>query len=199
MRLDELFGLGKSAKQKEQEVLAKKVKMFYEKALENFEEILAQNEDSFKKDPLESFSQWFEHFFERPMSRIIDTPAITNQIKKNTIQQLIKPLIMLGSQNFYLKPKTGYAGSKSLIDIAPMVAKNDRKLLAVIDKFFGQYVETGDQKKTSEVKVGTQMDWPDVGIITWKGRMWLTDKNQPLPKEMQGPATQKAIDDGLTT
>lgn len=200
MKLDELFGLFDGPEQKELKLLANKVKGMYGKSLENLEQVIAKNAKAFEQQPLEAFRQWFESFYDRPIKRVLDNDSLANTITKRNIQKLIKPLVLLASQNYYLKPKTGYAGAKSLVGIAPMILKNDRETLKVIDKFFGTFVEKGEggpNDPNPPLKVGAEMDWPGVGKITWKGAMWVDEKNQPLPKEAQGPATQKAIDDGM--
>lgn len=200
MKLDELFGIGDSAEQKELKQLSLKVKGMYEKSLDNLEKVIAQNAKAFKEQPLEAFTQWFESFFDRPIKRVIDNDSLANTIREKNIQKLIKPLVMLASQNYYLKPKTGYGGAKSLLSLAPMVAKQDRETQKTIEKFFGSFVEKGSGSQNDpnpDVKVGSKITAPDGTEYEWKGRMWVDAKQQPAPKELQGPFTQKAIDDGM--
>lgn len=200
MKLDELFGIGDSAETKELKQLANKVKGMYQKSMDNLEQVKAQNKTAFQQQGFEAFTQWFESYFDKTIKRVLDDATLSNGVTKKNIAALEKPLVMLASQNYYLKPKTGYGGAKSLLDLAPMIEKQDKDVLKVIQKFFGTFVKKGSGSQNDPnppVKVGATMDWPGVGKITWKGAMWVDEKQQPLPKEAQGPATQKAIDDGM--
>lgn len=202
MNLNELFGLFSSDDEKEIKALANKVKLFYAKAMENLENVIAQNGDAFSKQPKVAFEQWYEHYFDRPLSRVIDAPAIYSKVTNNTMDKLIKIFVLLGCQNTYLKPKTGFAGGKSLLQIAPLIFKKDPKSVAMIEKLYGKFVDDKEpdfdpKDFSSTVKIGAELDWPGKGKITWKGKMWVDARQQPLPKAEQGPATQKAIDDGL--
>jgi len=49
MNLNELFGLFSSDDEKEVKALAQKTKLFYAKAMENLENVIAQNGDAFSK------------------------------------------------------------------------------------------------------------------------------------------------------
>lgn len=207
MRLDELFGLFGKGEDKELKQLAQKVKGMYSKAIDNYEAVLAQNADAFKQSPRAAFDKWFEHMFYKNIKRVVDDDNLHRQITDKNLPNLIKPLIMLASQNYYLKPKTGYAGAKSLVQIAPMIAKQDLPMIKVINKFFGTYLERGASKDVDPnpvLKKGTEITIPKGDAVPqdttfkWMGQMWMTDKNQPASKEMQGVLTQKAIDDGMT-
>tara|TARA_B110000305_G_C19173428_1_gene508437 strand:- start:187 stop:786 length:600 start_codon:yes stop_codon:yes gene_type:complete len=196
MRLDELFGIGDTDAQKEAKQLAQKVKGLYNKTLQNLEDIMGQNAEAFEKSPLVAFRQWFEHVFDKEIKQVIKEPSLDNQITPRNINILMKPLVLLASQNHYLKPKTGYAGMVSLLQLTPLV---DKKLIKVVDKFFGTFVEKGTKSKSDpkpEIEVGKEYDIPGKGKVKWAGAMWVDEKQQPLDKAAQAAMTQKAIDDG---
>ena len=206
MRLDELFGLFSSDEEKELKQLALKAKGMYGKSLENYEQIVAKNPQAFQQQPKEAFNKWFEHMFYKDVKRLIDFDELYQKITDRNFKNLIKPLIMLASINYYLKPKTGYSGAETLVKIAPMIAKQDRDTLKVIEKFFGAFIRAGASKADSggTVKLGAQITVPkgeavpQDTVFTWKGRMWLNDKQQPASKDMQGALTQMAIDQEMT-
>jgi tetratricopeptide (TPR) repeat protein len=206
MNLNELFGLFSSDEEKELKQLAQKAKGMYNKALENYEQIVEKNPKAFQSQPVEAFYKWFEHMFYKDVKRILDFDELYRKITERNLKNLIKPLIMLASVNYYLKPKTGYSGAETLVKIAPMIAKQDRDTLKVIEKFFGTFVRDGASKADTggTVKIGAEITVPKGAavpqdtVFTWKGRMWLNDKQQPADKKMQGALTQMAIDQGMT-
>lgn len=199
MRLDELFGLfgndKNKAKDKETKLLAAKAKGMYTKSIDNFEKVMDQNAEAFDAQPLKAFSQWFEHIFDKPIDRIVKTKSIV--INDQNISQMSKPLIALASINYYLKPKTPFAGFQMLVNISDLI---DRGIKQTVEKTFGKFVEKGSGSPTdvnAKPATGTEYD-TKMGKFTWVGAMWVDDKQQPASKEVQGALTQKARDEGKT-
>ena len=201
MRLDELFGLfgpsdNDKAKEKEMKQLAIKAKGMYTKSIDNFEKVMDQNAEAFDAQPLKAFSQWFEHIFDKTVDRMIKTKSIT--INDGNISQMAKPIIALASINYYLKPKTPFAGFQALVQLSKTIDPNIKQ---TVDKTFGKFVEKGSGNPTdvnAKPKTGTTYDTGKNGKFTWVGAMWVDDQQQPAPKDVQGILTQKARDEGDT-
>jgi hypothetical protein len=194
MKLDELFGIGKTNK-KEQELkqLALKVKGMYNKALNNYEQIESNNAEAFDQAPLKAFAQWYEHMFDKELTRAIGIKSI--RVTDQNIKQLTKALIALGSLNYYLRPKTPFAAASTLVDIAPMV---DKTIVKPIEQTFGKFVNQQGGNvidPTAKPAVGLEYETPQ-GTFIFRGQMWTNEKGQPAPKEIQAALTQKARDEG---
>lgn len=195
MKLDELFGIGGKDRKKEQELkqLALKVKGLYLKALANYNQIENNNAEIFDAAPLKAFSQWYEHMFDKDLNRVIGIKSI--RVTDKNIRQLTKSLIALGSLNYYLRPKTPFAAASTLVDIAPMI---DKEIVKPIQQTFGKFINQQGGNiidPTAKPEVGLEYTTPQ-GSFTFKGQMWVNERGQPAPKEIQAALTQKARDEG---
>ena len=199
MRLNEFFDLfGKSDKKSaEEKALALKAKGMYTKSVSNLEAVMDQNAQAFDTQPLKAFSQWFEHVYDKPIDRLIKTKDI--KINDKNIAQMAKPIVALASINYYLKPKTPFAGFQKLMRIGADVV-TDKQIMTIIEKTFGKFLEKGSGSSVdvnAKPKTGTTYDTKQ-GKFTWVGAMWVDEKQQPAEKQVQGALTQKARDEGKT-
>ena len=200
MKLNEFFDLfGKNDKASQEEAaLAVKAKGIYTKSVNNLEKVMDRNAEAFDAQPLKAFSQWFQHVYDKSIEQMIKTKEI--KITDQNVTQMAKPLIALASINYYLRPKTPFAGFKKLVKIGDKVIA-DKQIMAIVDKTFGKFIEKGPQGQGVDVnakpKTGTTYDTKQ-GKFTWLGAMWVDEKQQPASKEAQGALTQKARDEGKT-
>jgi hypothetical protein len=156
MRIDEIAGFEKpdiqkkladvKAKEQELKVLANKTKQMYTKALANYEEVESKNAEKFDTDPFNSFNGWFTHMFKADVSKLFAIPNL--QIQDNNIKKLGKLIIAYASQNYFLKPKTPFAGADTFLKICKAV---DSNLLTMADQVLGRFVRGEEAKNPTPV------------------------------------------------
>jgi hypothetical protein len=143
-----LSGLEKK-EQEERKALNKKTAGMYKKGIQDWERIKSENAEAFKENPNAVFDQWFEHYFDRKVDRIIDHPGLISSIK-NKLADYAEALIMYAGQDYYLKAKTPQQGATEILLAAPIVT-NDKKVQADVKKLFGKYHVTGkNQEKIAD-------------------------------------------------
>ena len=121
----------------------KKIKGMYIKSLENFNMVAAKNVENFKEHPLASFEVWYEHYYSKTLETEIGNATLYANIKQCPLERLIKPLIMLGSLNYYVESKTHRNALEQLLEFAPLIDKKDIETLNFIQAFFGGFLEDG--------------------------------------------------------
>lgn len=154
MRIDELDNkanfekkvLDAKKKLEELKALSRKVKQMYEKAIQDYERVETENAEKFDSDPYESFKGWFQHMFKADVEKAVAIPGLT--ISDANIKKIGKLIIAYASQNYFLKPKTPFAGANTFLKIVKAI---DPQLVSVADTIFGRYVKGEEQQNPTPV------------------------------------------------
>jgi hypothetical protein len=154
MRIDELNSKAKfdknvadaTKKLKELKALSQKVKQMYAKAIQDYERVETENAEKFDSDPYESFKGWFQHMFKTEVEKAVAIPGLT--ISDANIKKIGKLIIAYASQNYFLKPKTPFAGANTFMKIVKAI---DPQLVSVADTIFGRFVRGEEQKNPTPV------------------------------------------------
>tara|TARA_B100000123_G_C25641496_1_gene389019 strand:+ start:199 stop:759 length:561 start_codon:yes stop_codon:yes gene_type:complete len=136
------------AKKKEQElkVLAGKAKQMYAKAMQNYEEVEEKNAEKFDEEPTGAFNEWFKFMFKANPADALKIPGFT--LNDNNVKKITKLLTAYASQNYFLKPKTPFAGAQTFLKIVKAI---DPELVSQADTIFGRYVRGEEQKNPGQV------------------------------------------------
>lgn len=137
-----MFGLFDGPEKKEQKEMSKKIQGMFFKSLENFNDVSAQNAELFEENPKAVFDAWYEHWFDKTVETEVCNEELYYNIKMCPIERLIKPLIMLGSQNYYVDSRNHRIALQKLLEFAPLI-DNDAETLNFIKEFFGGFLENG--------------------------------------------------------
>lgn len=148
MRLDELISsLGKWAykgeEKKEVKALAKSVEPLYKRVMQAYKKVQRENPEAFKTQPEEAFEQWFSHVFQNVRNRTLGAPK--NILNNQTVDDLVKPFILLAILNKETRAKTAVHAADTLRKVAPMI---DDKMSKAVEKHFKQFfTDKGPQQK----------------------------------------------------